>query len=383
MSFLRRVEGLLSPALAAQLALIALLLADLAHRRRRAAGESGERKRAQGNLRLSLAALPTAVVLVNRAGVIAFANGKAQALFGYPEEELLGRPLETLLPGRGRNGERRGRRRDGSQFLAEVAVAPIESAEGSLALAAIVDVTERYELQRVRQELAHASRVSAMGELAGSLAHELNQPLTAILSNVQAAQRFMASGSPDCLAELREILADVVQETNRAGEVIRRMRALVKKGNLEVAPTVIESLVREVAGLVHSDAIVRGVRLALEIEPALPQVSCDRVQLQQVMLNLLLNAFDALKDRPHAERLVTVRVARNGEVGVHVAVHDTGTGLTGDKLDRIFKPFYTTKREGLGLGLSISRSIIEAHGGRLTAENNPGKGATFRFTLPA
>jgi two-component system sensor kinase FixL len=217
-----------------------------------------------------------------------------------------------------------------------------------------------------------------MGELAGSLAHELNQPLTAILSNAQAAQRFMASGAADSLGELREILADVVRETNRAGEVIRRMRALVRKGELEVAPAGMEGLVREVAGLVHSDAIVRGVRLSLEIEPGLPQVRCDKVQLQQVMLNLLLNAFDALKDRPHHERVVAVQVARDGSAGVQV-----GAGMTSDTLDRIFKPFYSTKREGMGLGLSISRSIIEAHGGRLSAQSNAGKGATFHFTLPA
>ncbi len=233
-----------------------------------------------------------------------------------------------------------------------------------------------------RQELAHASRVSVMGELAGSLAHELNQPLTAILSNVQAAQRFMASGSPESMAEVREILADVVQETDRASEVIRRMRALVRKGELEVAPTGIGRLVHDAAILVHSDAIVRGVVLTTEMEPELPQVLGDRVQLQQVALNLLLNAFDAVSDRPPRERLVTVRVARDGIAGVRVSVRDNGTGLTTQKLERIFMPFFTTKREGLGLGLWISRSIVDAHGGRLWAENNRRQGATFHFTLP-
>jgi two-component system sensor kinase FixL len=383
MPLLPRLERLISPALAAQVALLALLLADLSRRRRRLAGEALERERAHERFRLALAALPTAVLLADQAGAIAFANTKAHALFGYAEEELLGRTLESLLAASGRNGARRARRRDGSEFLAEVAVTPIGSSRGALRLAAIVDMTEHYELQRTRQELAHASRVSAMGELAGSLAHELNQPLTAILSNAQAAQRFMASGAADSLGELREILADVVRETNRAGEVIRRMRALVRKGELEVAPAGMEGLVREVAGLVHSDAIVRGVRLSLEIEPGLPQVRCDKVQLQQVMLNLLLNAFDALKDRPHHERVVAVQVARDGSAGVQVAVRDTGAGMTSDTLDRIFKPFYSTKREGMGLGLSISRSIIEAHGGRLSAQSNAGKGATFHFTLPA
>ncbi len=253
----------------------------------------------------------------------------------------------------------------------------------ALLLANVAQHRRRPAAALPRQELAHASRVSVMGELAGSLAHELNQPLTAILSNVQAAQRFMASGSPECMAEVREILADVVEETDRASEVIRRMRALVRKGELEVAPTGIERLVRDAAVLVHSDAIVRGVVLTMEVEPDLPQVLGDRVQLQQVALNLLLNAFDAVSECPPRERLVTVRVAHHGARGVHVSVRDNGAGLTTEKMERMFMPFFTTKREGLGLGLWISRSIVDAHGGRIWAENNLRQGATFHFTLPA
>jgi two-component system sensor kinase FixL len=243
------------------------------------------------------------------------------------------------------------------------------------------DVTEHHELQRSREQLAHVTRVSAMGELAGSLAHELNQPLTAILSNAQAALRFMAAGATD-LAEVREVLRDVVRDGNRASEVIRRMRALVKRGDLEVAPLDPGDMARDIVALVHSDAIVRGVRMVQEVESGLPVVSGDRVQLQQVMLNLLLNAFDAMKDRPRNDRVAVVQVARDGDAGVRISVRDHGSGLSRDKLDSIFAPFYTTKQHGLGLGLSISRSIIETHGARLRVENNAGHGATFYFTLP-
>ena len=220
-----------------------------------------------------------------------------------------------------------------------------------------------------------------MGELAASLAHELNQPLTAILSNAQAAQRFLNAKSAD-LKEVREILEDIVTDNNRAGEVIRRMRALVKKENLEIAPIPIASVIGDVVQLVHSDGVLRNIRVELECQDGLPSVRGDRVQLQQVVLNLLINAFDAMKEAIATERNVKVRAKTNGAGTVEVSVRDHGTGLTSDELAKIFQPFYTTKREGLGMGLPISRSIIEAHGGRLWVENNPDRGATFYFTVP-
>jgi C4-dicarboxylate-specific signal transduction histidine kinase len=264
---------------------------------------------------------------------------------------------------------------------------PILDKDGSAnqVLGSSTDITQRKhaesELQRNRQELAHVTRISTMGELAASLAHELNQPLTAILSNAQAAQRFLAADPPD-LAEVREILKDIVQDDNRAGDVIRRMRALIKKEELEFSSLELASTVREILLLVQSDAILRNVRVSFDIRPDLPLVRGDKVQLQQVLLNLLLNAFDAMKDCPAEEREVVVRMESNAASMVKVSVSDRGTGLTSDKFDKIFQPFYTTKRDGLGMGLPISRSIIEAHGGRLWAENNPDRGATFYFTLP-
>ncbi len=249
-----------------------------------------------------------------------------------------------------------------------------------------IDITERKhaesELQRNREQLAHVTRISTMGELATSLAHELNQPLTAILSNAQAAQRFL-SAKPADLDEVREILEDIVKDNSRAGEVIHRMRALVKKEHLEFAPINIAGVIGDVVQLVHSDGILRNIRVEIECQDGLPSVRGDRVQLQQVVLNLLINAFDAMKEATAKERNVKVRAKTNGAGTVEISVRDHGTGLTSDELTKIFQPFYTTKPEGLGMGLPISRSITEAHGGRLWAENNADRGATFYFTVPA
>jgi two-component system, LuxR family, sensor kinase FixL len=251
-------------------------------------------------------------------------------------------------------------------------------------LGASTDITRRKqaesELGRNRQELAHVTRISTMGELAASLAHELNQPLTAILSNAQAAQRFLAANPTD-LAEVREILKDIVDDDSRASAVIRRIRSLVKKEEAAFVPLDLAEAMREVVRLAHSDAVLLNVNVEIQSNPALPWVRGDRVQLQQVVLNLMLNAFDAVKDCPLDERRIALTAQQEGSGAVRVAVRDWGVGLSGDKLDKIFQPFYTTKRTGLGMGLSISRSIVEAHGGRLWAENNAGRGATFYFTV--
>ncbi|HEX2831275.1 MAG TPA: PAS domain S-box protein [Burkholderiales bacterium] len=252
-------------------------------------------------------------------------------------------------------------------------------------IGAAADITERKnterELMEQRAQLAHVARVSLMGELAASLAHELNQPLTAILSNARAAQRFMENDAFD-RDEIRDILDDVVEATARAAEVIRQMRRLVRKENEpELTAVDLGEVVREVAALVHSDAVMQDIRITLDIESGLPPVLGDRVQLQQVVLNLVMNAFDAIAERPEGERLIALRADHENGVD-RVAVCDRGPGLDAGEEDRIFEPFYTTKREGLGMGLSICRSIIRAHGGTLWAANNAGPGATFYFTVP-
>ncbi len=237
------------------------------------------------------------------------------------------------------------------------------------------------EGQRLRQDLAHVGRVSTMGELTAALAHELNQPLTAILSNAQAAQRILASGRTD-LTEIPEILADIVEDDKRAGAVIHRLRGFLKKSTVELVALDIGELVGQVARLVSSDAIIRQVAIRLDLATGLPPVCGDRVQLQQVILNLLMNGLDAMREPGERERTLVLRTSRGGPESLVVAVEDSGVGIDEADLDHVFHAFYTTKADGLGMGLAIARSIVEAHGGRLSARNNPGGGATFSFTLP-
>lgn len=353
-------------------------------------------------LRSTLECLPFAILMSNQQGQIVLANTGTERLFGYCQDELIGASADVLVPGlpgylnaalqadnfgvvanRAVGGARDqfARRKDGTEFPVEITANHVSSGGEPLTLTVVIDRTERYELQRNRQELAHLTRVATLGELAGSLAHELNQPLTAILSNAQAAQRFMAT-QPIDLVEVREILQDLVEDNHRASEVIRKIRALVKKGELEAAPLNLARVIGDVVLLVHSDAIVRGIRVLLDVAPDLPPVLGDSVQVQQVVLNLLLNAFDATDSRSTHDAVVSVGATLDSAGMVRVTVRDHGPGLTADKLDKLFKPFFTSKREGLGLGLSISRSIVEMHGGRIWAENNSDQGASFHFTLP-
>jgi PAS domain S-box-containing protein len=253
-------------------------------------------------------------------------------------------------------------------------------------MGATIDITARkqaeLEVQQQRGELAHLSRVTMLGELSGSLAHELNQPLTAILSNAQAAQRFLAHDNAD-LNEVRDILADIVAEDKRAGEVIRRLRLLLKKGEVQHQPFDLNEAVREVLKLVRSDLVNQGVAVHTELAPALPAVNADRVQLQQVLLNLVMNACDAMAGGPAGDHKLIIRTGLAGNEGIRVSVADRGVGLAPDNLEKVFEPFFTTKVQGMGLGLSVCRTIITAHGGKLWAANNPERGATFHFTLPA
>jgi len=236
-------------------------------------------------------------------------------------------------------------------------------------------------LREHRLQLAHASRVSSMGQLAASLAHELNQPLGAILRNAEAAELLLQNSSPE-LGEVRAVLADIRKDDQRAGDVIDRMRALLRKQDLASEPLAVPELVKEVVTLVKSDAAHRQISCQVEMADALPPVRGDRVHLQQVLLNLLLNAMDALtRVRDDARRLV-IRAGLTPEARIEVSVADTGPGIPQDCLPRLFQPFFTTKADGMGMGLSISRTIIEAHGGRIWAENRPEGGAAFRFTLP-
>jgi C4-dicarboxylate-specific signal transduction histidine kinase len=249
----------------------------------------------------------------------------------------------------------------------------------------LLDITSHrqseIELQQVRGQLAHAGRVSMMGQLASALAHELNQPLGAILRNAEAAEMFLQRATPD-LDEVRAIVADIRRDDQRAGEVIERLRALLKRRDIESHPLPVNDLLSEVVALVRADASARGVMIEIITQPDLPLVRGDRVHLQQVLINLVINAMDALTDMKLVDRRVTVSAQRDGPGFVEVAVSDTGHGIASDKLPQVFDPFFTTKPHGMGMGLPISRTIIEAHGGRIMAANGPDGGAVFRFTLP-
>jgi C4-dicarboxylate-specific signal transduction histidine kinase len=246
------------------------------------------------------------------------------------------------------------------------------------------DITAQHhaemETGRLRQELAHISRVTLMGELTASLAHELNQPLTAIASNAHAGERYLAFPVPR-LDEVREILADVAADARRAGEVIHRLRALLKKDATRFRPLDLNEVIREVVALTRTDAIIRHQPITLTLAPDLPPVLGDRVQLQQVLLNLVLNGMDAMAEQAQAARQLTIQTVSEA-TAVRVGVRDQGPGIPADRLEELFDAFFTTKPNGMGMGLAISRSIVEGHGGRIWAENNPEGGATFWLTVP-
>src|SRR5213075_759131 len=246
------------------------------------------------------------------------------------------------------------------------------------------DITARQqaqlEMRRLQDEIAHVGRVSMMGQLASSLAHEINQPLGAILRNAEAAELFLQSKKPD-MEEIRTILADIRADDQRAGSVIDRMRALLKRHVLDTQLLDLNELVGNVAELARPDATIRHVKLKVNLPAHLPAVRGDRVHLQQVLLNLILNGMDALNGNEDNRRVtVSARLAATRDI--EISVSDTGHGITSEKLTKVFDPFFTTKPDGMGMGLPISRTIVESHGGRLWVESNNGSGATFRFTLP-
>ena len=247
------------------------------------------------------------------------------------------------------------------------------------------DITARKEAEqemlRLRHEIAHAGRLSVMGQLAAALAHEINQPLGAILRNAEAAVLMLQSGQAD-LEEIRAIVDDILADDRRAGAVIDRMRAMLRRHEVEVVPLNVQDLLENVTALVRPDAAARRIRVHLHVAHPLPPVLGDRIHLQQVLLNLISNGMDAIDEAAHKVRSIVVTAMHRGAETVEIAVNDNGSGIPKERIEQIFGSFFTTKPTGMGMGLSISRTLVEAHGGRLWAESVEGGGASLRFTLP-
>ncbi len=357
------------------------------------------RKQAEAQHRAILKAQPDWIFVMSKEGIFLDFHVKETDRLAAPPEVFLGRHTRDVLPpdvadalmqafvtaqasddtvtveyslpgddGARRNFEARIVRCDAERLLAIVR-----------------DVTERHAAERqareLRSELAHVGRVTTLAALTGSLAHEINQPLTAVMTNAQAARRLMAAPVPD-LAELRAALADIIADNQRAADVVRRLRTFLRKDTSEYAPVDLNDSIRDVLKVLQTDIASRRATLDLQLAEALPRVLGDRVQLQQVILNLVVNAFESMEEAPAEAGGVTLKTS-NGDGQVTVAVVDSGVGLTDEQLPRMFEPFYTTKPAGMGLGLAICQTIMTAHDGVVGVERNAGRGATFSFSVPA
>jgi signal transduction histidine kinase len=265
--------------------------------------------------------------------------------------------------------------------VAPLFLLPMAAMTWEVSGAIVGSVRAERETARLREQLAHVARVHTISQLSGALAHELKQPLTSIMANAQAAQRMLKADEPD-VAEVRAILADICDADRRADTIVERARAFMRRSHIEVQPVALGALVAEVLMLLEKDAVKQRVSLEVRLPGGLPPVRADRLQLSQVLLNLLVNAMEAVAAAGGEERWVRIEAACNGAGRVEVAVVDCGPGIPEDVLPRLFDAFVTTKQGGLGIGLALSRTIVQAHDGDLRAENNPGGGATFRFSLP-
>jgi PAS domain S-box-containing protein len=345
--------------------------------------------------RATLESISDAVFLTDDDGVFTFICPNVDVIFGYAPDEvqamqridrLFGEPafdrLELAARGEIRNIERHVVSRSGDRRTVLVHLKSV-SIQGGTVLYTCRDITEHrrieHALRAARLELAHASRLALVGELLGSIAHEIKQPLAAILNNASAGLHQLNGAAQDW--ELRETFRDIQTDGRRTVEIIERLRSLMDKKPLERVAVDINAVVTEMGRLVEGDAERRHVTLEFDLG-ALPNVVADRVSLQQVVLNLLMNGMDAMDGLPADERRLNVRT-RLGNDEVEVAVSDVGRGIPDEERARLFEPFYTTKPGGLGLGLSIARSIVEAHGGRITVGEHARRGTTFSVALPA
>ena len=366
-----------------------------------------ERRAAEERFQRVVEAAPNAMLLVDADGRITLANRQAEIMFGCAARELLGRQVDDfaasvtaathrahrqsfaadpqarrMSPGR----ELQARRADGSEFVAEVGLSPIQTRDGPQVLASIVDLTLRrqneQELQRLRDQTFSAARISLAGQLASTLAHEINQPLGAILRNAEAASMMLEAGNAD-QAELAAIVSDIRGDDQRAGAIIEHMRTLLRRRQPELHAVPLDQLVATVLALVRHDVVERRVVLSAQIPRDVKPVRGDAVLLQQVLLNLVFNSLDALEQVPPDSRRLVISARGLADGKVEVVVRDTGPGLPPEVLKRIFEPFHTTKANGMGMGLAICRSLVESMDGSIDANNQIDGGAAFRIVLPA
>ncbi len=367
-----------------------------------------ERKEAQELFRVATEASSNGILLVDGDGRIVLVNAHVEKLFGYERTELIEKPVNMLLPARftmeneagradflttlrdrlmdGAERELFARRKDGSEFPIEVGLNAVLTPRGKLVLATVVDISPRKraeeEARRQREQIEILGRTSLLGEMTASLAHELGQPLAAILANASAGVRFIDGGEVDA-STLREILAAVGTDGRRARDIIHNVRNAIKTGGAMRGRVCINKVVENVTLMLRHESAAYSCEVQTSLAENLPLIETDPVQMQQVLINLVSNALHAMREVPVARRKVEIKTQLEGNASIRVTVRDYGMGIPEETRERLFERFYTTKKDGLGMGLPIVRSIVEAHGGKISGGNAEGGGAWFQFELPA
>ena len=378
----------------------------LMHKRARALATTDNLRAREAHLNSILETVPDAMIVIDTRGVMQTFSPAAERLFGYQANEVIGRNIKMLMPSPYREqhdgyldrylqtGERRiigigrvvvGERKGGSTFPMELAVGEMKSSNQRFFTGFIRDLTDRQQtearLQELQTELVHISRLTAMGEMAQALAHELNQPLSAIANYMKGSRRLL-EGKPDAESTaVRDAMDKAAEQSVRAGQIIRRLRDFVARGESERRVESLSKLVEEASALALVGAKEHGVHVRFQLDQSADLILADKVQIQQVMLNLMRNAIEAMEQSERRELVISSGRGADGMVTIKVA--DTGSGISEDVASQLFQPFITSKPQGMGVGLSISRTIVESHGGYIEAVPNPGGGTVFRFTLRA
>jgi two-component system, LuxR family, sensor kinase FixL len=377
---------------------------QLQRNRMRATASARDALAREAHVTSILNTIPEAMIVIDERGIIQSFSSTAERQFGYTATEVVGTNIKSLMPSPYREnhdgylerylrtGERRiigigrvvvGERKDGSTFPMELAVGEMRSSNQRFFTGFIRDLTERQQtdarLQELQSELVHISRLTAMGEMASALAHELNQPLSAIANYMKGSRRLLEGSSDDKSAMLRDAMDKAAEQALRAGQIIRRLRDFVARGESERRIESAKKVVEEASALALVGAKDQGVRVRFQFDPTVDLVLADKVQIQQVLLNLLRNGVEAMETSQRRELVISTVAGTDGTLAISVA--DTGAGIAPEIMPQLFQPFVTNKRHGMGVGLSISRTIVEAHGGQISVEPNPAGGTIFRFTL--